>query len=255
MPRQAHSSDLRCGFTLIELLVVISIIAMLIAVLLPALSSSRTAARTVVCGSNEKQLGLALINYAQESKDWIMEAEGGGINLTGLNAASWLSALRDLNYLSDASNAASLPWEQKAQGLARCPSWDQYGYFHGYGHTTMGINIHISRNSGAGYARRLRVGELTRPDLTFMVGDFVYWGSPPDAGGQGKMGAPQLAPPWLVTNLNSPHLRHGLGTDRNFGTNTVSMLYVDGHVQAIKQFDVSHTTQSLQWWGKPYPNP
>jgi prepilin-type N-terminal cleavage/methylation domain-containing protein/prepilin-type processing-associated H-X9-DG protein len=255
MPRQARSSDPRRGFTLIELLVVISIIAMLIAVLLPALSGSRESARTAMCGSNEKQLGLAIINYATDSKEWIIEVEGGGINPTGLNAASWLSALRDLNYLTDASNAASLPWEQKAQGLARCPSWDRYGYFHGYTHTTMGLNVHISRYhtpSLGDYARHARFTELTRPAATYFVGDIIYWGSPPYPGDQGKMGAIASLPPWSAGGNSGPHLRHGLGTDRNFGTNTVTMLFGDGHVESLKQFEVIDN-HAFVWWGKKYP--
>ena len=58
----------RTGFTLIELLVVISVIAMIIGILVPVLSTARQQAKVVVCGSNLKQLSLALIIYEQENE-------------------------------------------------------------------------------------------------------------------------------------------------------------------------------------------
>src|ERR1700722_2847408 len=56
----------RNGFTLIELLVVIAIIAILAAILFPVFAKAREKARQTSCASNEKQLGLAFLQYTQD---------------------------------------------------------------------------------------------------------------------------------------------------------------------------------------------
>ncbi len=59
------------AFTLVELLVVIGIIALLIGLLFPALIAAQRAALLTVCGSNQRQIGIAIYAYAVDNKGCI----------------------------------------------------------------------------------------------------------------------------------------------------------------------------------------
>ncbi len=54
------------GFTLIELLVVVAIIAVLVSILLPALSRARNAAKSTVCMTHLRSIGLGVQQYAMD---------------------------------------------------------------------------------------------------------------------------------------------------------------------------------------------
>lgn len=62
----------RKNFTLIELLIVVSIIAILMAILLPALGKARETAIGINCTSNLKQIGYAMMLYANDNNDLVV---------------------------------------------------------------------------------------------------------------------------------------------------------------------------------------
>ena len=54
------------GFTLIELLVVIAIISLLVSILLPSLNKAKDLAKSVICLSNVRHIGMAAILYTED---------------------------------------------------------------------------------------------------------------------------------------------------------------------------------------------
>jgi prepilin-type N-terminal cleavage/methylation domain-containing protein/prepilin-type processing-associated H-X9-DG protein len=102
------------GFTLIELLVVIAIIAILAAILFPVFAKAREKARQISCDSNEKQLGLGLLQYTQDyDEKWPV-----GSITTALENGGTLSPT--VNY-TGAGWAGEIYSYTKSTGLYKCP--------------------------------------------------------------------------------------------------------------------------------------
>jgi len=116
------------GFTLVELLVVIAIIAVLIGLLLPAVQSAREAARKSQCGSQFKQIGVALQTYnstfdafpfATSNPGQCTPAAGQQV----LNHTGWIPLLPFLEQtaLYDRFNLASATGQRATAGSLTTP--------------------------------------------------------------------------------------------------------------------------------------
>ena len=78
------------AFTIIELLVVIAIISILAGLLLPALASAKARARQTKCASNVRQLGLAMLMYADDFHGQLPDTMHGSVSTN----ASWINSLK-----------------------------------------------------------------------------------------------------------------------------------------------------------------
>jgi prepilin-type N-terminal cleavage/methylation domain-containing protein len=98
------------GFTLVELLVVIGIIVVLITILLPVLNKARDSANRSACISNQRQLVIAWMLYAQEHKGRLLDPN--------TNANSWVDGGNDPNVMT---KGLLFPYLASAK-VYRCPS-------------------------------------------------------------------------------------------------------------------------------------
>lgn len=105
----------RRAFTLIELLVVIAIIAILAAILFPVFAQARSKAHQTSCLSNQRQLGLGLQMYMDDS-DGTLFFFGHGTDLSRLNPVAPLGATRENRWWNQI-----LPYTKGSAGLLVCP--------------------------------------------------------------------------------------------------------------------------------------
>lgn len=112
------------GFTLIELLVVIAIIAILAAMLLPALAKAKQRATQAACLSNEKQLALGWMMYAEDNNELLLNLNtyvNGGLG-TSQNGIPWRVDLQHGQLSPAANTATSEGWKAGIEQGYRQPT-------------------------------------------------------------------------------------------------------------------------------------
>ncbi len=134
LPRAPQKRRCARAFTLIELLVVIAVIAVLAALLLPVLAKSKSQARTTYCLNNKRQLAVAWLMYAQDSRDYLAYNSYSYWSLwsgQGMpDAPNWVTSEMDwttrdfstnLAGLIDDTNSSLAPYVAHAAAPYHCP--------------------------------------------------------------------------------------------------------------------------------------
>ncbi len=219
---------MRRAFTLIELLVVIAIIAMLIGLLVPAVAAALASARTAVCQSQLRQIGLATQQYANEHDGEFPRSTHSAL---AHGYQPWGFALSP--YLGQGQyTGPGKAWDQLFNGVYRCPE-DQRTTQWSYGRNvwfelTAGETGEIdAKASGPTYRT---VDNVPKPTQTIQLGELK----------SGSMADHIMAHFWYLGGSSEvDQKRHGMKSNN---------LFVDSHVQLKPFEDTFNTNPAVDLW-------
>jgi prepilin-type N-terminal cleavage/methylation domain-containing protein/prepilin-type processing-associated H-X9-DG protein len=222
------------GFTLIELLVVIAIIAILAAILFPVFARARENARRASCQSNLKQIGLGMLQYAQDYDERVVPWDQiiPGFSFNGYNGeARWPDLLQPYIKSTQVFNCPSVSPATYPGAQFTLPKTLHYGY--NYRATAFAAAAGCPSNCGVDLNQFAAGPVWTGANLAAIENTAgTLWVTDSD--------------PTLATETMRIGPGDGASNPSNQVSNrhleTVNCLFIDGHVKAMKKEAIIGTT-------------
>lgn len=263
-------NSLRKRFTLIELLVVVAIIAILIALLLPALRRARETAKTTMCLSNQRQIGLAMLMHVNDHHGdfpWMdARSPDNAVSNPGLDRRTWRAEIwaytKNTEVYDCPSETTDLYHNDPAlkealKSTTADPKSLEQEYKHpsGIGGAGAHWTVHTAGAHGkpvlvrglSTNAVRTKSINIDSPQSTLLAGDghtsktdperhWCIWANSPydgDSFGFSRQGDP-----------------NSYGWNRHLGR--ANYLFVDGHAKPLFNTDIPCTSEECWWSAIPH---
>jgi prepilin-type N-terminal cleavage/methylation domain-containing protein/prepilin-type processing-associated H-X9-DG protein len=229
--RPHPSRSTRTAFTLVELLVTVAIIAAVAALLLPSLAQANALAKSIRCSSNLRQIGMAMIGYANDQDDCLppVKAVFNGVQT---NWTSLISPYADA--AKDSNGDGQLGWGdvRKTSVFRGCPSYKpasndpQLGY---------GMQVFLLSGALAGWCNSPQANGSpfygSKGVVDFRLSAITYPST--------RLLASEVSQEFRLWGSGSMSYRHNKG---RFAT----VLFCDFHVQALDRTDAALAVNTPQ---------
>lgn len=200
----------RSGFTLIELCVVMVIIMVLCLVVIPSIYSAQKTARSSMCLSNLRQIGVGLIAYANDHEQCFPAPNSYGVPP---KQTAWMWDVAP--YLNMPANSMGYSPLPRAAGVFICPGYKSRGDRA----VCYGMNGYMTDSNW-----NLKLLAVPSQSETFLVGEIDQ-----------------------NTETAWPSNSSYVNTVRRHPNNTGNFLFVDGHCENI-QGGIPYTDKRWRWW-------
>ena len=205
------------GFTLLELLVVIAVIAVLAAITMPAVQSARITAQQAACASNMRQLGVAMLAYANDH-----DMRLPGTSHTEVVGRTWIYTLSE--YLGEVDAVRICPADPKGDDRLAA------------GGTSYLLNSFLfvaemdpfGNTIGPPTNNLLAIDNPARTMMAFICSDTTNVG----VGNDHTHSRSWTSWPAVVSDISPDRFTQNQAADHSVGSS--NYLFADGHVESIE---------------------